>query len=218
MENIRKIVKQQNVQSQIELENKLLKIIKEKDLSQYQTTIKKMAAKAEIDSLDCAAALLYLRQENVKISNDNKTFKSEQARACALVNLRMLWYRLEVGQEHQLTVESLKQLLVEESGVENRLIGRVDIFEKHTLIQIPNGIPQELLQHLQTVTFNQQKLAIKRLKNRANRRSRKIRNKGKRSGYLDNNSVERSDENQKQTQIEGSASDKGVAAHFFAKS
>lgn len=217
MENIRKIVKQ-NVQSQNGLENKLLKIIREKDLSQYQTTIKKMAAKAEIDSLDYAAALLYLRQENAKISYDNKTFKSEQARACALVNLRMLWYRLEVGQEHQLTVEGLKQLLVEESGVENRLIGRVDIFEKHTLIQIPNGIPQELLQHLQTVTFNQQKLAIKRLKNRANRRSRKIRNKGKRSGYLDNKSVERSDENQKQTQIEGSASDKGVAAHFFAKS
>jgi len=206
----------EHIQSQNGLENKLLKIIKEKDLTEYQITITKMAAKAGINSLDCAAALLYLRQENFKKSYDEKKFKAEQARACTLVDIRMLWYRLEVGQEHRVNVESLKQLLVEESGVENRLIGRVDIFEKHTLIQIPNGMPQELLQHLQSVTFNQQKLGIKRLKNRGNRKSRKIRNNGKKSGYLDKKSVERSDKNQ--TLIEGSSSDKGVAAHFFAKS
>ncbi len=206
---------------QKQLESKLRKIINEKDLSDYQTSINIIASELDVNSVDCAAALLYLLQENFKSSHDQKKFKVQQTQASALQDLRMLWYRLEVGREHQVNVDMLKQLLVEESGVDLRLIARVDIRDKYTLIQIPNGMPQELLQHLKKVAINQQQLGIKRLKNRPNRKSRNIKNKAKRSGntgHLDNKSTGSGDKIQKQHQTEESASDKRVAAHFLAKS
>jgi hypothetical protein len=176
-----------DIQSQKQLKGKLRKIINEKNLTEYQTAINKIALELGINPLDCAAPLLYLLQEKLQIPHNQKKINTEQAQACALLDLRMLWYRLEVGRRHQVNIEMLKLLLVEESGVEMSLIGRIDIRDKHTLIQMPNGMPQELLQHLKKVAINQQILDIKRLKNSPKRKPRSGRNKPKKTGTSDLN-------------------------------
>ncbi len=209
-----------NIQLQNQLENNLRKIIYENDLTEFQALANKIALELDVNSMDCAAALLCLLQEHFKPSHEEQRDKVKQTQACAPRDLRMLWYRLEVGRKHRVTVDGLKRLLVEESGVESCLIGRIDFRDKHTLIQLPSGMPQELLQHLKTVTINQQTLDIKRLKNRPNRKSRAARNKGRKPGNvggLQNNTLGRGENNQQKSRTEGSR-DKGVATHFLAKS
>lgn len=204
---------------QKQLENQLRKIINEKDLTEFQASINKIALELDVDSMGCAAALLCLLQEHFKLPHEEKIQTVKQVHASEILGLQMLWYRLEVGREHRVTVDDLKRLLVEESGVENRLIRRIDIRDRHTLIQLPSGMPQELLQHLKTVVINQQKLDIKRLKKRPKRKSRAIRNKEKRSGVagrMENKTMIRSDNNQKKTQTNESR-DKRVASHFLSE-
>lgn len=208
-----------DTQLQKQLENQLRKIINEKDLTEFQASINKIALELDADSMDCAAALLCLLQKHFKLPHEKKIQRVKQVHASEILGLQMLWYRLEVGREHRVTVDGLKRLLVEESGVENRLIRRIDIRDRHTLIQLPGGMPQELLQHLKTVVINQQKLDIKRLKKRPKRKSRAIRNKEKRSGiagHMENKTMTQSDNNQKKTQTNESR-DKRVTSHFLSE-
>ncbi len=208
-----------NIQLQNQLENKLRIIIKDNDLTEFKVLANKIALELDVNSVDCAAALLCLLQDHFKSLHEEQRDNVKQIQASAPRDLRMLWYRLEVGRKHQVTVDALKRLLVDESGVESCLIGRIDFRDKHTLIQLPSGMPQELLQHLKAVTINQQKLDIKRLKNRANRKSRTVRNKGRKPGNvggLQNNTSGRGKNNQQKPHAEGSR-DKGVTPHFLAK-
>ncbi len=180
-----------DVQFQKLLKDRIKKLVKDKDLTEYIVSQKQILSELDIDPIVGAAALNFLLQEQFYRAEEEKKFKAERSQACALQNMRMFWYRIEVGNEHRISVEILKQVLVEEAGVERRFIGRIDIRDQYTLIQLPNGMPTELLQHLKTVTINQKQLAIQRLKKRPGKKHRRKK---------------------------PSASHKRVAAHLLAKS
>ena len=80
---------------------------------------------------------------------------------------------------HQVTVELLKQLLIEESGVDKRNINNVNIQDNYTLIDLPDEMPLDIFQHLKTVEINQQKLDIRRIKNRHKNRGNNYFRRGK---------------------------------------
>jgi hypothetical protein len=82
----------------------------------------------------------------------------------------MVRYRLDVGSSHQVTLEDIKKVLVQESGVDKNNIKNVAIRELYTLIDLPDAMPPDIFQHLKTVEINQQKLDIKRVKTRNNKK------------------------------------------------
>jgi hypothetical protein len=82
----------------------------------------------------------------------------------------MVRYRLAVGSQHQLTLETLKQVLVEESGVDKNNINNVKIQDLYTLIDLPDQMPLDIFQHLKSVEINQHKLDIRRVKARNKKR------------------------------------------------
>lgn len=77
--------------------------------------------------------------------------------------LKMVRYRLEVGRKHQVSIEDIKNVLISESGVERTKIGYMDIRNHYTLIDLPNGMPADIFQHLQSVEIKQHTLQIKRV-------------------------------------------------------
>ncbi len=162
-----------DIQFQKLLEDRIRKVVKDKDLTEYIVSQKTILSKLDIDPIVGAAALNFLLQELFYKAEEEKKFKIERNQACALQNIRMFWYRIEIGKEHRISVEMLKQVLVEESGVEWRQIGRIDIRDQYTLVQLPNGMPTELLQHLKKVTINQKQLGIQRLKKRSGKKHRR---------------------------------------------
>lgn len=131
--------------------------------------IKTIAAELNVSFLDCAAALSYAL-------NSGLVPKSLAANAGVKVNLappkiRLVRYRLAVGQQQGATLSEIKKVLVEESGVDVRNIENVRIQDVYTLIDLPDEMPQEVYLHLKTVEINQHKLDIRRVKNRGRMRN-----------------------------------------------
>jgi hypothetical protein len=138
------------------LKEQLRKTFPREDWTPYRETIKKIAGEFELGLLDCAAILAFL-------VTGGQPPVSRARKSATLPELKMVRYRLDVGRKHQATEGVIKKLLIEESGVENRLIGRIDIHHEHAFVLLPDGMPAEIYQHLKSVLLNRQPLRIKRL-------------------------------------------------------
>lgn len=84
--------------------------------------------------------------------------------------IRMIRYRLNVGCKHQITLEELKKVLIEESGVDKNYVNNINIQGEYTLVELPDEMPQDIFLHLKSVEIKQHKLDIKRVKARNKRR------------------------------------------------
>ena len=72
----------------------------------------------------------------------------------------MQTYRLEVGHAHQVRPGNIVGAIANEAGLESQHIGRIEIFDDHSLIDLPEGMPSEVLQHLRKVWVSGQQLQI----------------------------------------------------------
>jgi ATP-dependent RNA helicase DeaD len=72
----------------------------------------------------------------------------------------MLAYRIEVGRNHAVTPANIVGAIANEANLEARHIGRIDIFDDHSVLDLPEGMPPEILDHLKTVAVSGQKLRI----------------------------------------------------------
>ncbi len=146
------------------LKNRLKKVITEQDLSAYRSMMAQISADMDIDPLDCAAAIAYLHQSAGYHGNQlavNEVNAVNRAKIAA--EPKMVRYRMEVGRKHRVAVDELKKMLVEETGVDIKNIGYIDIHNHYTLIKLPEGMPADIFNHLKSVKMNQQPLSIKRL-------------------------------------------------------
>jgi ATP-dependent RNA helicase DeaD len=71
-------------------------------------------------------------------------------------------YRIEVGHAHGVTPREIVGAIANESGLEGRYIGRIDIGEDHSIVDLPSGMPNEVFQHLKGVYVRGQALRISR--------------------------------------------------------
>ncbi|HKT28075.1 DbpA RNA binding domain-containing protein, partial [Dyella sp.] len=69
-------------------------------------------------------------------------------------------YRIEVGHEHGVKPGNIIGAIANEAGLESQFIGRLSIRDDYSLIDLPDGMPQEVFQHLKKVWVNQQQLRI----------------------------------------------------------
>ena len=72
-------------------------------------------------------------------------------------------FRLEVGYRHGVKPANIVGAIANEAGVNSRDIGRIEIFDTHALIDLPEGMPKELYKHLQKVWVSGQHLRIQRV-------------------------------------------------------
>jgi len=153
------------------LKQSLQQILTNENLLAERNSINTIAAELGIDSVECASALLYLLQKGKSI-----TPVEQQIDIAALppvasqLNIKMVRYRLNVGSKHHLNLDTLKQVLIEESGVDKNNINNVNIQDLYTLVNLPDEMPLDIFQHLKTVEINQQKLDIRRVKARNNKK------------------------------------------------
>jgi len=71
-------------------------------------------------------------------------------------------YRIEVGHRHGVKPGNIVGAIANEADLESRFIGRIDIHDDHSLLDLPEGMPPELLQHLQKVRVAGQPLRLTR--------------------------------------------------------
>lgn len=69
-------------------------------------------------------------------------------------------YRIEVGYQHGVSPREIVGAIANESGLEGRYIGRIEIADDHSLVDLPRGMPNEIFNHLKRVFVCGQSLRI----------------------------------------------------------
>ena len=72
-------------------------------------------------------------------------------------------FRIEVGHAHGVKPANIVGAIANEAGLESRYIGRIDIHDDYSVLDLPAEMPNELLQHLKKVWVSGQQLQMRRV-------------------------------------------------------
>ena len=75
----------------------------------------------------------------------------------------MQTYRIEVGHQHGVKPANIVGAIANEAEMSSQHIGRIEIFDDHSLVDLPEGMPKEIFRGLQKVWVAGQQLKISRL-------------------------------------------------------
>jgi ATP-dependent RNA helicase DeaD len=89
-------------------------------------------------------------------------------------------YRIEVGFDHKVKPGNIVGAIANEADIDSKYIGRIEIFTDHSLIDLPEGMPKELLNQLKSVRVVGQRLNISPLAAKKNHSRKKTEVKPKR--------------------------------------
>ncbi len=78
-------------------------------------------------------------------------------------NSSMERFRVEVGWRDRIKPGHLVGAIANETGLDGRQIGKITIFDDHSTVDLPQGMPPQLMQSLQRVRVMQKELQISRL-------------------------------------------------------
>lgn len=76
------------------------------------------------------------------------------------LDAQMERFRVEVGFQHGVQPGNLVGAIANESGLDSRYIGRIIINDDHSTVDLPKGMPREVLRHLQSVWVAGKKLEM----------------------------------------------------------
>ncbi len=78
-------------------------------------------------------------------------------------DLEMERFRLDVGYEHGVKPSNIVGAIANEAEIESKYIGHIEIYDDFSTVDLPVGMPKEILRDLQKAWVCQRKLAIRRL-------------------------------------------------------
>lgn len=78
-------------------------------------------------------------------------------------DLPMERFRIQVGHEHGVTPREIVGAIANEGGIEGRYIGRIQIYDDHTTIDLPEGMPDDVFQTLSRTRVCNKALALMRM-------------------------------------------------------
>jgi len=76
------------------------------------------------------------------------------------VTLPMSAFRIEVGSNHAATPSNIVGAIANEAGLEAKHIGRIEIFDTYSMLELPDGMPPDLFKHLGKVWVGGAQLKI----------------------------------------------------------
>ena len=72
-------------------------------------------------------------------------------------------FRIEVGHDDDVKPGNIVGAIANEAGIDAQYIGRINIFDDHSLVDLPEGMPKEIFSTLKKVWVSGQQLRISRL-------------------------------------------------------
>lgn len=69
-------------------------------------------------------------------------------------------YRLDVGRNNDVQPGNIVGAIANEANLESRNIGRIKIFDDYSLVDLPEGLPTDMLNHLKNVRVGGQKINL----------------------------------------------------------
>jgi ATP-dependent RNA helicase DeaD len=72
----------------------------------------------------------------------------------------MVRYRIEVGYSHGVKPGNIVGAIANEAEIDAEYIGRIEIYDDHATVDMPDGMPKEIFRHLKGVWVSGQRLQI----------------------------------------------------------
>jgi ATP-dependent RNA helicase DeaD len=184
-------------------------VLTSQDLEFFQQVVAEIEQEQETSPQDIAAALAYLAQRDRPLQFEDTIPKDaerererDRDRASARPDregrssrggergdyardsgdFNKIRYRIEVGREHGATPQNIMGAIANEAGIEGRYIGRIEIHDNYSTVDLPDQMPPEIFQHLKRVRVRQQMLNISRLDGAEPERKRPARPRVERAG------------------------------------
>jgi hypothetical protein len=57
-------------------------------------------------------------------------------------------FRVEVGRNNEITPANIVGAIANETGLEAKYIGRIEIFDDHSMLELPDGMPDDMFRNL----------------------------------------------------------------------
>ena len=121
----------------------------------FRPVLEQLQAETGLAMIDIAVALATIAQANSPLLLAPKPEETSRAPRepshAPRTASRMQTYRLEVGAAHGAKPGNIVGAIANEAGIEGTRIGRVDIRETHSYVDLPEGMPQDIFTRLQKV-------------------------------------------------------------------
>jgi ATP-dependent RNA helicase DeaD len=88
-------------------------------------------------------------------------------RAARAPEAGMQTYRIEVGHKHGVKPANIMGAIANEAGLDARHIGRIEILDDHSLVDLPQGMPREIQRDLRKTWVSGQQLKISKVESGA---------------------------------------------------
>jgi len=173
-------VSQQRIQ---QFRTQLLETLEKGSLDKFKNLVASIANEQEIDPLEIAAALVFLHQQERPLypefrdpapqkfspdrerndrSRSDRSGSDRDARGERPAKRRshddapLQTYRIEVGRQHGVQPKDIVGAIANEGNIESQYIGRIEIYDDFSTVGLPEGMPNEVLQHMRRMRICQQ--------------------------------------------------------------
>ena len=173
-----------------------------RDLAPFRDLVETYLAENEVDPLDVAAALASMAQGDQPLllderepkqrdfndrdfddrKRDKRERRDKRSGDMPPPDAGKERFRIEVGREHGVRPGSVVGAISNEVDLDSSYIGRIEIYPEFTTVDLPEGMPKEIFDHLKKVRVNGRPMNIARYEEAGGKGAREDRGgyKGKR--------------------------------------
>ncbi len=152
------------------------------DTSLYLGILEQFVTEQEASPLEVAAALAKMMHKSTPLLLENIPMRpvrdtrgesrhsrtsEKRGRRNRNDDIPMEPYRIEVGFIHGVKPGNIVGAIANEAGLDSKFIGRIDIRDDYSIVDLPEGMPGELLRGLKRVRISGQPMRISRMKRKA---------------------------------------------------
>jgi ATP-dependent RNA helicase DeaD len=148
--------------------------IAEENLEFFTNLMEQYEQEHNVPAIEIAAALAKLVQGEEPLllkeqkrsrpeRNGDRRDRPRRERKASPPEHGMSRYRIEVGHRQRVKPGHIVGAIANESGLESRYIGRINIYDSHSTVDLPEGIPKEIMRHLKKVSIAGQPLRISKV-------------------------------------------------------
>ena len=169
-----------------QFKDSITEVLGSQDLAFFERLVASYAEEHSREPQTIAAALAYLAQKDRPLVPPARESRREQftergpvqaerrsrkkaadseppnarPRRAVRADADLVRYRIEVGHEHGVQPGNIVGAIANEAGIDAAHIGRIEIFDRHSIVPLPGGMPMDVHERLRKAWVCGQQLAI----------------------------------------------------------
>jgi ATP-dependent RNA helicase DeaD len=162
------------------LKQRITKTLAAEELGFFYRIVEQYQREQNIPALEIAAALLKMLQgdspflliqksqkikEKFKEAPRKEKFSPKRNKVSTKLKRGMERFRIEVGHNHKAKPGNIVGAIANEAGMDSEFIGRINIFDDFSTVDLPKGMPDDVFQLLKKVYVAGRQLEISRFDN-----------------------------------------------------